>query len=45
MKKEYINDVTAPKVCSNCCGGTIYQLGDTYYCKACSEPCDPVSEE
>lgn len=42
--REYVSDVTATDRSSNCCGSSMYELGDSYICTDCKEYCEAVGK-
>lgn len=44
--RELVSDVTVSgDFGSNCCGSSMYELGDNYICTNCKEYCEAVSDE
>lgn len=40
-----IHDIIETEKMSNCCGSSMYELGDNYLCRDCGDHCEAVSEE
>lgn len=40
-----IHDLIETEKSSNCCGASMYELGDNYICTDCKEYCEAVGEE
>ena len=44
--RELVADITVSgDFGSNCCGASMYELGDSYLCTDCKEYCEPATEE
>lgn len=40
-----IHDIIENEKASNCCGSSMYELGDNYICTDCKEYCEAVEDE
>lgn len=40
-----LRDLIETEKSSNCCGASMYELGDNYICTDCKEHCEAVSDE
>ncbi len=40
-----IDDIIESEMSSNCCGSSMYEMGNSYICLRCKEHCDAVTEE
>lgn len=40
-----LHDLIETEKSSNCCGASMYELGDNYICTDCKEYCDAVEPE
>ena len=40
-----LQDLIETEKGSNCCGASMYELGDNYICTDCKEYCEAVSDE
>jgi uncharacterized protein YecT (DUF1311 family) len=40
-----LRDMIETEKSSNCCGSSMYELGDNYICTDCKEHCEAVSDE
>ena len=40
-----LQDIIETEKSSNCCGASMYELGDNYICTDCKEYCEAVSDE